>query len=38
MQQLDRIELDPAVEAQITLDTFQVRASVFFSDFTHCLT
>ena len=33
MQQLDRIELDRAVEAQLTLDTFQVRVSILFPTF-----
>lgn len=36
MQQPDRIELDPAVEAQLALDTFQVRTSVLVPDLTHC--
>lgn len=37
MQQPDRIELDPAVEGQLTLDTFQVRAIARFPDPAHCL-
>ena len=37
MQQLDRIELDPAVEGHLTLDTFQVRAGVLFPDLAHYL-
>ena len=36
MLQLDRIELDPAVEDQLTLDTFRVRATVLFPDLAHC--
>lgn len=36
MQQPDRVELDPAVEGQLTLDTFQVRAIVRFPGLAHC--
>ena len=35
MQRPDRIELDPAVEGQLVLDTFQVRVSVLFPDLAH---
>lgn len=37
MQQLDRIELDPAVEGELTLGTFQVGTSVLFPALAHCL-